>query len=282
MPVSASVPRVAAVLAGAVQRLAAVGSARLDAELLLADLLGIAPGLLFSRHDTVLDEALCAAYAARVERRRAGEPVAYILGQWEFWSLPLQVTPGVLIPRPETELLVEWGLQLLGTAAAPAIADLGTGSGAIAIAYAHERPQASVTAVDVSAQALALAQRNAQALGLALQMRQADFTDALHAMRGYDLIVSNPPYVRDGDPHLEALTHEPRLALVSGTDGLDSLRSITAHALPALKHGGWLLLEHGFDQGAAVRALLTQAGFAAVETRRDLEGRERASGGRRP
>lgn len=280
MSVSMIAPTLGATLDSAVRRLVAADIPRRDAELLLAQVLQCVPGRLYSSRDQRLQDAARESFEHLITRRLSGEPTAYLLGHWEFWSLPLRVSPDVLIPRPETELLVEWGLSLLGAKPAPRIADLGTGSGALALAFAHEKPQAQVTAVDLSPAALALAQANGTALGLQnLHWQQADFVEALRGLREQDLIVSNPPYIAEGDAHLPSLHHEPRMALVSGADGLDSLRAIIAHALPALRGGGWLVLEHGHEQGAAVRALLGQAGYSAVETRRDLEGRERASGG---
>lgn len=257
-------------------------SARADAEILLAHALGLPRSQLFSRLRTPMPEAPMSSLYALAARRAAGEPVAYLTGAQGFWTLDLAVTPAVLVPRPETEQLVEWALESLPRTPTRVL-DLGTGSGAIALALARERPQAQVWAVDISPQALEVARANASRLGLNnVQFQCADFVTALAASAAFDLIVSNPPYIAAGDPHLSALTHEPALALVSGADGLDALRRIIAAAPAALHAGGMLLLEHGHDQGAAVRALLAAAGFDAITTRRDLNGRERHSGGTRP
>ena len=210
-------------------------------------------------------------------QRAAGVPVAYLLGEQGFHGLTLQVQPGVLVPRPDTETLVEWALDVLKGRAAPRAIDLGTGSGAIALALLHARPDAVVEAIDQSADALAVAALNAKALGLDVALRQACWLEG--AAGRYDLIASNPPYVRQDDPHLAALVHEPLSALAAGADGLDDIRAIVAQAPARLKTGGWLLLEHGWDQASAVRALLETAGFTQVQSRRDLAGIERCSGG---
>src|SRR5690606_12665811 len=218
-----------------------------------------------------------------LQRRRAGEPVAYLLGRQGFWSLDLEVSPDTLIPRPDTELLVETALQL-----APAmpleVLDLGTGTGAIALALAAERPAWRVTGVDRVEAAVALAARNGQRLGLSnARFQLSHWFDGLGEQR-FGLIVSNPPYIAAGDRHLGEgdVRFEPSSALVAGPDGLDDIRRIVAQAPRHLLPGGWLLLEHGFDQGAAVRALLDGAGFVEAHSRRDLAGHERISLGRRP
>jgi len=252
-------------------------SARLDAEILLCELLRCNRAGLVIRADEVLTTELALRYAALIERRQQGEPVAYLTGRREFWSLELQVSPAVLIPRPDTELLVEWALERLRGVSAPLLADLGTGSGAIALALASERPDARVVAVDLSADALAQAAHNARLLGLdRVDFRLGDWLLPLAGER-FDLIVSNPPYVADQDPHLRDLRFEPRRALTAGADGLADLRRIAAAAPGHLKPGAVLLLEHGAEQGAAVRALLHEQGYGAVETRRDLNGLERAT-----
>jgi release factor glutamine methyltransferase len=259
---------------------AALGLERLDAQLLLLHALGRAAddrGWLLAHDQDMLAAAQEQAFLALARRRAAGEPAAYLLGRREFFGLPLQVDARVLVPRPDTETLVEWALELLEGRTAPRVIDLGTGSGAIALALQSARPDAQVEAVDRSPSALEVAAANAQRLGLPVRLRRADWL--LGAGR-YDLVASNPPYVAAADPHLPALRHEPLEALVAGTDGLDDLRAIVAAAPAHLLPGGWLLLEHGWDQGAAVRALLAAAGFARVATRRDLGGRERCSGGR--
>jgi release factor glutamine methyltransferase len=256
-------------------------SARLDAELLLGHVLGCSRTQLMTRRDLKLPEVAVRQFANLVERRCAGEPVAYLIGTQGFWSLDLRVSPAVLIPRPETELLVEWALEGIPADAPARIADLGTGSGAIALAIAKERPLAQVTATDCSAGALAVARDNAARAGLAATFREGDWWGALAAAR-FDLIVSNPPYIARDDAHLPALRYEPPLALSDGADGLQALRIIIGGARDHLHDGGRLLVEHGYDQGPAVRALFAGAGFRDIGTRRDLEGRERASGGRLP
>jgi release factor glutamine methyltransferase len=256
--------------------------ARADAEFLLAHLLGIGRGQLYARLRERLTEPDVRAYELLVQRRRRGEPVAYITGEQGFWSLRLAVTPAVLVPRPETELLVEWALQQLARRTSPQVADLGTGSGCIALALAAERPDAEVLATDASDAALAVARGNAAQLGLQrVRFENADFADDLAARCGrrFDLIVSNPPYIAAGDGHLAELRHEPLTALSDGADGLNCLRTIIASAPTQLTPGGMLLVEHGYDQGAAVRALFAAAGLGSIETRRDLGGQERATAG---
>jgi release factor glutamine methyltransferase len=219
-----------------------------------------------------------------VERRVAGEPVAYLTGRRGFWSFELQVTPDTLIPRPETELLVELALTHLPPDRVLQVADLGTGSGAIALALAHERPRAQVLATDASPAALDVARANATSLGNANSaFAQGDWCAALEQRR-FDLIASNPPYIAAGDPHLALgdLRREPAAALASGVDGLDAIRRIVAGTRLHLVAGGWLLLEHGMEQGDAVRGLLRDAGFVDASTDRDLEGRDRVSSGRWP
>lgn len=257
-------------------------SPRLDAEVLLCELLGCNRAGLMIRADDVLSTEMALRYAALIERRQLGEPVAYLTGRREFWSLDLQVSPAVLIPRPDTELLVEWALERLRGTDAPRIADLGTGSGAIALALASERPDAAVIAVDLSADALSQAAHNARLLGLErVDFRLGDWLAPLTG-QSFDLIVSNPPYVAEQDPHLRDLRFEPRRALTAGADGLADLRRIAAEAPACLKPGAALLLEHGAEQGEAVRTLLRQCGYSAVETRPDLNGRERGTLGIRP
>ncbi|PPE73488.1 peptide chain release factor N(5)-glutamine methyltransferase [Solimonas fluminis] len=270
-------------LAWATQRIgAASDSPRQDAEILLAHQLGLSRGQLFTRLREPLRAADAEAFEDLVARRARQLPVAYLTGEKGFWTLLLKVTPAVLVPRPETELLVEWGLECLQACELPQVADLGTGSGAIALALASERPEAAVIATDASAEALAVARGNAADLGLErVQFRCGHWCAPLEGGR-FDLIVSNPPYIRAADEHLPALRHEPLSALTDGADGLQCLREIAATAPVLLRPGGWLLLEHGYDQGEAVRGLLRQAGLADIATRRDLGGQERATGGRQP
>lgn len=255
-----------------------------DAEFLLVHVLRKPRSWLFAHRDDEASDEAAAAFEALVQRRADGEPVAYLTGQRGFWRFDLAVTPATLIPRPETELLVELALARLPGDRDLRVADLGTGSGAIALALAYERPRAQVFACDASAPALAVAQANARALGLAnIAFCAGDWLAPLVGER-FHLVASNPPYIALGDPHLLEgdLRFEPAAALSSGIDGLDAIRRIAADAPSHLEAGGWLLLEHGWDQGAAVRELLGRAGFQDVTTERDLEGRDRVSLGRKP
>lgn len=255
-----------------------------DAEWLLLHVLARPRGWLYAHGDAPVAEDAAAAYAALVARRERGEPVAYLTGRRGFRDLDLRVTPDTLIPREDTERLVELALARLAPQAPAAVADLGTGSGAIALAIASERPRAQVTATDRSPAALEVAAGNARALGLRNVAFVAGEWFAPLAGRRFDLVASNPPYIAAGDPHLARgdLRFEPAMALASGADGLDDIRRIVADAPAHLVDGGGLLLEHGHDQGEAVRALLRARGFGAVATERDLEGRERVSTGRWP
>lgn len=214
-------------------------------------------------------------------RRCAGEPLAYLAGRREFWSLPLRVTPATLVPRPDTECLVEVALAWLPAGMAQDVLDLGTGSGAIALALASERPHSRITAVDRSAEALAVARGNGEMLGLPVRWLASDWFAALAGER-FHLIVSNPPYIAEDDPHLAALTHEPHTALVAADAGFADLRQLIAEAPTHLHPGGWLLLEHGFAQAAAVRALLAARGFTDAQSWQDYGGQDRVSGGRWP
>lgn len=271
-------------LAAQLASLQAAGLPRLEAQQLLLLALGRDPHdrAWLTAHD---DEALDAASAARLDallaRHRAGEPMAYLRGEQAFFGLDLRVDPRVLAPRPDTEALVQWALDTAPTAAALRALDLGTGSGAIALALKHQRPAWQVTASDASADALAVARANAARLGLVVDFRLGHWLAAVPGER-FGLIVSNPPYIAEGDPHLPALRHEPLAALTAGADGLDDFRAIVAQAPDALEAGGWLLLEHGHDQAPAVQALLRERGFAAVAGRTDLAGIVRCSGGRWP
>lgn len=254
---------------------------RLDAELLLAAALNKPRSYLRTWPERELDGEQLALFQSNLQRRRQGEPVAYILGHQGFWSLDLEVAPHTLIPRPDTELLVETALELL-PAMPLSVLDLGTGTGAIALALASERPAWQVTGVDRVADAVALAERNR----LRLQLDNASFLHShwFSALAGqrFALILSNPPYIRADDQHLAQgdLRFEPSSALIAGSDGLDDIRAIIPAAPAHLLPGGWLLLEHGFDQAEAVRALLAAGGFAEVHSRRDLAGHERISLGR--
>jgi len=254
-------------------------SARLDAEVLLGHVLGWSRALLISAGRDEVDAAREKKFAALVQRRANGEPVAYLTGVKEFWSLPLKVTPDVLVPRPETETLVEWALDLVVDTPSPRVADLGTGSGAIALAIASERPDAKIVATDQSATALRIAQANAKALGIGnVQFAQGSWFAPLKGEL-FDLVVSNPPYVAAGDPHLDALRYEPEAALISGPDGLEAIRAIASEAPRHLRSLGWLLLEHGAGQAEAVRNVLADCGFASASTIGDLGEVPRVTGG---
>ena len=260
-----------------------LGLARLDAQILLLHALAqpLHDRAWLLAHDTeVLNEAQQHRWGLALQRRLQGEPVAYITGRKDFFGLTLAVDARVLDPRPDTEILVEWALELLPPGPTGRVLDLGTGSGAVALALQHQRPAAQVTAVDASVDALAVASANAQRLNLPVKCVLSHWMDAVTGP--FDLIVSNPPYVAEGDPHLAALTHEPVQALTSGPDGLDDIRQIIAQAPNRLAPGGWLLLEHGWDQAAPVQALLRRAGFEEVQSRRDLGGIERCTGARMP
>jgi len=258
-------------------------SARLDAEVLLACVLGKPRSHLLAWPERVPPVAVRRRFAALLQRRAAGEPVAYLTGVREFWSLPLSVTPDTLIPRPETETLVALALEKIPAGSRARIADLGTGSGAIALAIARERPGCLVTATDASATAVAVACRNARELGIGnIEFLTgswcAPLPDAL-----FDLIVSNPPYIPQDDPHLGQgdVRFEPRRALASGPEGLDDLRTIAGCARAHLRNGGWLLLEHGYDQGGSASRLLVEAGYREVRDHADNAGRSRVVEGRK-
>ena len=261
------------------------GVDRLDAQLLLADLFSQDRAWLISHDDAPLSPEQSATLAQQFSERAAGVPLAYLVGFKEFHGLRLRVTADTLVPRPDTEVLVDWALALLAALPGrPRVVDLGTGSGAIALAIKHRHPAAEVEAVDLSAAALAVAQSNAMRLGLAVRLHQGSWWQPLAGQR-FALIASNPPYIAAGDPHLPALRHEPLSALTPGAwdfTGLSALLDIIDGAPHHLLPGGWLLLEHGFDQAASVAAALRARGFADVALRCDLGGQPRVSGGRRP
>jgi release factor glutamine methyltransferase len=274
-------------------------SARIEVQCLLQAVLQVNRDYLLTHLEQMLTSEQQARYAALVERRLRGEPLAYLLGEREFFGLTFRVTPATLIPRPDTELLVELALQRIPSPPTPLprageggrqagrgkkfrVLDLGTGSGAIALSIAHTRPDVEVTAVDASPEALGVARENAQRLNIGnVRLLRSDWFSALAGER-FDLIVSNPPYIAEGDAHLAQgdLRFEPRGALASGADGLDDIRRIVADTKEYLNAGGWLLFEHGYDQAGRVRELLGAAGYAEVFSARDLAGIERVSGGR--
>ncbi|MBU1358309.1 MAG: peptide chain release factor N(5)-glutamine methyltransferase [Gammaproteobacteria bacterium] len=258
----------------------AAGVARLDAHLLLLFALGrsLSERAWLVAHDSdEAPEAVRHTFGSITARRLAGEPVAYIVGEKEFHGLNLRVDARVLIPRPDTETLVDWALEVLADRRSPHVLDLGTGSGAIALAIQAARPDARVTGIDLSPDALQVAESNAARLGLPVRFLQGDWLGAADAR--WDLIVTNPPYVAAGDAHLDALRHEPLAALVSGFDGLADIRRIVQAAPKHLHPEGWLLIEHGHDQKDAVHGLLVDQGLAEVQSRRDLAGISRCTGG---
>lgn len=291
---TAAPARVGVALADARSR----GVARLDAELMLARLLGVPRTAVIARDDAPLEAEAAARWNDWLARRQDGEPLAYLFGEKEFFGLSLEVNRDVLVPRPETELLVEWALQRLAArppqALPAAVVDLGTGSGAIAVAVAvavalgvaaagglglGAGGAVEVTATDIAPPALAVARRNAERLGAPVTFIESDWWRGL-AGRSFDLALANPPYVADDDPALSALRHEPRGALAAGSRGLAALQAIVAGAAAHLLPAGWLLLEHGADQAEGVRAMLAAHRFAAIETRTDLAGHDRLTGGR--
>jgi release factor glutamine methyltransferase len=268
-------------------------TARIEVQMLLQRALGVSRAYLLAHPEHIMNEAQRSAYRALLQRRMEGEPLAHILGEREFFGLNFKVTPATLIPRPDTELLVELALQRIppslpapiyreGTATAFRVLDLGTGTGAIALSIAHTHPETEVTAVDASHEALEIAQKNARLLNIAnVRLLRSDWFTALEGEH-FDLIVSNPPYIAETDAHLAQgdLRFEPRSALASGADGLDDIRHIITHAKNHLNAGGWLLLEHGYDQAAQVRALFDASGYTEIFSAPDLAGIERVSGGR--
>jgi release factor glutamine methyltransferase len=258
------------------------GVDRLDGQLMLSALLRQPRTWLIAHGDAFLTADQTVRFAQWLHRRTAGEPLAYLLGEKEFYGLRLEVGPAVLVPRPETELLVDWALELLRTAwpavTAPKVVDLGCGSGAIALAVKHACPRAEVTAVDASVSALDTARRNAELLALSIDARLGSWWGAVPTKR-FHLALSNPPYIAPGDTHLAALRHEPQCALVAADDGLADLHAVIDGAPGRLEAGGWLLLEHGHTQAAAVGCRMQHAGFTEVQTRLDAAGHPRASGG---
>jgi len=253
------------------------GLTRLDAQLLLCHHLQRPRSWLLAHDHELLPPAIEVALRDDFVQRAAGVPLAYLTGEREFHGLRLAVTPAVLDPRPDTETLVDWALQWLSGRTRPTVLDLGTGSGAIAIAVAHARPDAIVTATDLDAAALAVARANAHTHGVVLECLLGSWWTPLGGRR-FDLVLSNPPYIAADDAHLAALGHEPQHALTPGGDGLDALRTLAAGAALHLHPTGAVILEHGFDQAAAVRTLLHGAGLVAAQTRTDLGGQDRCTG----
>ena len=258
-----------------------LGVTGLDAELILLWTLGLQnyKRTWLRMHSTdALSQTVASKFFRLCQLRREGVPLAYLTGERGFYGLTLHIDSRVLDPRPDTETLVDWALDVLQPQPAPRVADLGTGSGAVALAIQHQRPDAVVWAVDASAQALEVAHANAARLGLAVQFSQGNWLSPRPAQLQH-LIASNPPYIPECDPHMAALRHEPRQALTSGPDGLNDIRTIIAQAPACLRDGGWLLLEHGYDQASAVQALFEQRGFVHVQSRKDLGGHVRCTGG---
>jgi release factor glutamine methyltransferase len=268
-------------VAAALAEARALGVERLDAQLLVAHVLEQTRAWVIAHNEAPLDDR-AQAFDALLQRRAVGEPLAYLVGQREFHGLTLQVTPDVLVPRPDTETLVDWALELLAGLTAPRVIDLGTGSGAIALAIKHACPRADVHACDLSEAALAVARKNGNALGLDVQWHRGVWWQAAPAGR-FHLALSNPPYVAPGDPNLAALHHEPAIALTPADDrgdGLTDIERLVGGAAARLYPGCWLLTEHGAEQADAARALFLQAGFTEVQTRPDLAGRPRVTAGR--
>jgi release factor glutamine methyltransferase len=252
-----------------------------EARILLANALRVERSWIAAHGRDPVPDTRAQAVEALFARRRAGEPIAYLTGEREFYGLVLHVTPGVLIPRPETELVVDQALTFIAGRRAPKVLDLGTGSGAIAVAIAHARRDARVCATDASAEAIAVASRNALRHAVAVRLVQGDWFAALGEEQ-FDVVASNPPYVAQGDPHLEEgdLRFEPQAALLGGPDGMDCIRTIAAAARMHLAPGGWLIFEHGYDQGPACVRLLAGLGYAGVADVRDLSGLPRVCKGR--
>lgn len=269
-------------LAAALQQAKIAGVDRLDAQLMLAHLMAQSRTWVIAHTDDRLPDTLTSSWQQMLVRRSAGEPLAYLLGEKEFHGLTLQVTPDVLVPRPDTETLVEWALEHLDRLPPTArVIDLGTGSGAIALALQQAHPHVAIWGIDASEAALNVAHANAAKLGLPVHFRHSHWWQALESQR-FELAVSNPPYIAEGDPHLPTLSFEPRQALTSGPEGLDDLRSIIQDAPDHLAPGAWLLLEHGYDQAEQVQALLADCGFERIQTRLDAAGVARCTGGEWP
>jgi release factor glutamine methyltransferase len=257
------------------------GVDRLDAQLMLSACMQQSRTWLIANGDATLPAAASNTFLSWLRRRATGEPLAYILGEKEFHGLLLKVNRHVLVPRPDTETLVDWALEAMRDASAPKVVDLGTGSGAIALAVKQSHPAAKVTATDASDEALAVARDNGQRLGLSVTWKLGSWWKPLAGQR-FDIALSNPPYINEDDHHLAALVHEPRSALTAGADGLDDIRVIVSGAREHLVPGGWLMLEHGHDQASSVAGLLADAGFVDIASRRDLAGIERCTGARTP
>lgn len=252
---------------------------RFEACILLAHILDKPKEYLIAHDEEELSDQVLITFELYVSMRLDGMPVPYLTGRQEFFGRYFEVDPNVLIPRPDTEVLIEQALIV--TSKTPDILDMGTGSGCIAVTLAKECPGSRVTATDVSSEALEIAARNAETLGAKVTFRQGSWWEAVGEDEQFDLIVSNPPYIRSDDEHLPALQHEPQSALTDGSDGLTCLREIAAHALSHLRQGGWILVEHGWDQGPEVAELFREAGLAAVRTVRDYGGNDRVTMGRR-
>ena len=266
----------------ATEQLSESDDARLDSQVLLAYTLNVSRTWLFTWPDKALDSATLTAFNALIEERKSGTPIAYITGYRDFWSLRLKVTPDTLIPRADTELLVETALTLKNVEKPCDVIDLGTGTGAIALSLANECPSWRITATDINPETLAVAKENAQTLELAVSFKESAWFDAINDR--YDLVISNPPYIESNDPHLQQgdLRFEPAGALASGQDGLDDIRLLVQQALKHLKKDGYLLLEHGYQQAEAVRSLMAKAGYTDIETHQDIEDRDRVTLGKRP
>ena len=266
----------------ATEKLSESDDARLDSQILLAYALNVSRTWLFTWPDKALDGATLTAFNALIEERKSGTPIAYITGYRDFWSLRLKVTPDTLIPRADTELLVETALTLKNVEKPCDVIDLGTGTGAIALSLANECPSWRITATDINPETLAVAKENAQTLELAVSFKESAWFDAINDR--YDLVISNPPYIESDDPHLLQgdLRFEPADALASGQDGLDDIRLLVQQALKHLKKDGYLLLEHGYQQAEAVRSLMAEAGYIDIETHQDIEDRDRVTLGKIP